>query len=426
MRPRNQLKNPPKINRISSVILPEVHTFSIHSIPVYEIRKPESGLIMMEIVFMAGRPQEHKQMVSSCCAPMMREGAGQYDSETIAEKVDFYGASLSISADLDVISIKLICLKKYFSDLKDIVADILSKPHFSPKELKQFRERRIQQLEVELAKNDVVAYRTLTEAIYGPNHPYGYNSTQELYRLVTVEDLHEHFDRHICASKARIFLSGDLDNSDHEILASMLSRLSLTTSSTSSKSKMDSSPLPQRHISVAGNKAQTSLKIGRRTFPRGHKDFTPLTYVSTILGGYFGSRLISNIREKKGLTYGIYSTLDVHLHDGAFMISTEVANSRLEECIKEVYFEIERLQEEEVSDQELETVNNYLMGNYLNLFDGPFNSIRAIKSLVLAQIPLDSLQSLIKASISFDANDIIQISKKYLDRNDFWEVIVGP
>ena len=126
-----------------------------------------------------------------------------------------------------------------------------------------------------------------------------------------------------------------------------------------------------------------------------------------------------------GLTYGIYSLMDSQLFDACLMISTEVTNENVSLCLKEIYTDMERLKSVLVSEEELALVKNYLMGNYLNLFDGPFNSIKAIKSLVLSDIPLNNLSSIIKASVSVDSEGVMHMAQKYFNSEDYWEVIVG-
>ena len=146
---------------------------------------------------------------------------------------------------------------------------------------------------------------------------------------------------------------------------------------------------------------------------------------NTILGGYFGSRLISNIREDKGWTYGIYSTLDTHMADGSLMISTDVDKSNVQLTIAEIKKELNRMCQEKVPEDELNLVKNYVSGMYINFFDGPLNSIKAIKTLALNNIPLDELKSLLDIYRSITAEEILDTAQQYFNRNDFWIVTVG-
>jgi predicted Zn-dependent peptidase len=117
--------------------------------------------------------------------------------------------------------------------------------------------------------------------------------------------------------------------------------------------------------------------------------------------------------------------LDQQLLDGSFIISTEVANENVRACIDEIHHEMKMLQNEHISLEEISLVRNYMMGNYLNLFDGPFNSLKAIKSLVLSDIPLDKLSAHIQASINIGADEVMAMAQKYFNTEDFWEVVVG-
>lgn len=419
------LAYPPVIHPISKIITPKVWSYrSKKMIPVYEIRKKDCGVILLDIVFYAGRPLEHKKMVAAACASLLGEGAGTMSAEMISEEIDFMGASLSTRASLDFITIKAVFLRKYLDQIIRILSEIVSSPTFSQSELAHYKEKSIDRLKYQMAKTDIRSYRMITEAMYGQDHPYGYNSSEQLYNELTVSDLKRHYEEHITAEHCQVFIAGDINDGDRIFIDELCASIRDGHKKEHIKAIMPAETLPQ-HVFYRAGTNQTSVRIGRRACTRKHEDYEPLNYVCTILGGYFGSRLIARLREDLGLTYNIYSSLDTQLYDGDLMISTEVANQNVRQCLAAIYREMEILQNDLLSDEELSQVNNYLMGNYLNLFDGPFNSIRAIKSLALAQIPLDDLDSLIKSSLSFDTYQVRDMSRKYFNRNDFWEVIVG-
>ncbi len=426
MPPIDYLTKPPKIHPISKIITPVVVNYkSSQDIPVYEVRKKDCGVVLIELVFHAGRPVEAKKLVAASCASLLREGAGKYTSDVLSEEIDFMGATLSTSASMDYITIKAICLRKQLDKLIDIIGTIARSPHFEEKEWVLYKEKSIERLKVQLAKPDILSYRTITEEMYGSDHPYGYNSSPDLFEALDVSDLKAHHQKHIVSSTCQVFISGDISDGDRKSIDRLCSTILPGEKKSPVIHQVINKDVAPRQMFLKGGVNQASIRIGRKAFTRTHEDFDGLNYVCNVLGGYFGSRLVSALREDKGLTYGIYSTMDSHLYDGDFMISTEVANENLEECLEGIYGEMKILQEELVSEEELQLVNNYMMGNYLNLFDGPFNSIRAIKSLALTQIPLDELDTLIKSSLLFDAYQVRDMAVKYLDRNDFWEVIVG-
>lgn len=421
----NVLGIPPKINRIRSVVSPLVDLKRTNNgISIYEILKSECEVVFLEIVFKVGRFEEDKKMISRCTASLLTEGAGKWSSSEISEIVEYYGASLNVSSDLDHSTLRLVCLKKYFSQFEQILIAILNEPHFDSEELSLFINRKIERLKEDLSKNDLISFRYLTEAIFGADHPYGYNSTEELYQNVTCDDLKAYFNENYRSNNAIVFLAGDVDTSIREALERVCHSIKAPLSDSVIR-KFETRKSDQKQIFIPGSKNQTSIKMGRHLFGRSHKDFYGVNYLTTVLGGYFGSRLVSNLREDKAITYGIYATVETSLRDGYFMISTEVRQDAVDLCISEIYKEFDRLKKETISAEESEMVNNYLMGNYLTLLDGPFNSIKAIKTLVLSDIPLNELNSLISHSISFSPEVIRDYANKYLNRNDFWEVTVG-
>lgn len=415
---------PPRIHPISTIQVPDVIETSMEGVPVFKILKEDCGVVLIDLVFYAGRPQETCQLASSVCAPMMREGAGVYNSEELSEEVDFMGATISVSSSLDLITARMICLKKYLPAVADLMGQVLSAPHFDTKEFEHFIQRRVERLQHELSKNDVISYRELTASIYGDESPYGYNSSPEKYKTLSIEGVINHYERTIKVNNCVAFVAGDVSPSDHSIIEQLISQIPSGGLNLKGKQVSANEAKPRQKV-LTGNPMQSSIKLGRRGINRKHEDYYSLNFLNTLFGGFFGSRLVTNIREQLGMTYGIYSMLDQQLLDGSLIISTEVTNENVQACIDEIHKEMKRLQEEIVKEEEIQLVKNYMMGNFLNLFDGPFNSLKAIKSLVLSDIPLDNLSEQIMSSVSIKAEEVLAMAQKYFNKEDYWEVVVG-
>ena len=304
------------------------------------------------------------------------------------------------------------------------MGQVLSAPHFDPKEFEHFIQRRVERLQHELSKNDVISYRELTAAIYGDESPYGYNSSPEKYKALKIESVTSHYERTIKRKNCVAFVAGDVSLTDHPIIEELISNIPEGGLNLKGTFVTATESQPQPKI-LSGNPMQSSIKLGRRGINRKHEDYYPLNFLNTLFGGFFGSRLVTNIREQLGMTYGIYSMLDQQLLDGSLIISTEVANENVKACIGEIHKEMRLLQEEKVKEEEIQLVKNYMMGNFLNLFDGPFNSLKAIKSLVLSDIPLDNLSEQIMSSVSIKTEEVIAMAQKYFNKEDYWEVVVG-
>jgi predicted Zn-dependent peptidase len=308
-------------------------------------------------------------------------------------------------------------------ELLPLFAEIIQFPSFPEKELATFVENSLQDLQVELTKNDVLAYRALSENIFGASHPYGYNSDETSYKSITVEDLKKQHELCYHADNALIMLSGKVDSSVIQLLNQYLGTLRKGAKAIY-ESKVDVEKTTKIWIEKTES-SQTAITIGRRLFNRTHEDYAGLFVLNTILGGYFGSRLMENIREEKGYTYHIYSSIEPAIYDGHFYISTEVGNEFTKDTLAEIYKEIAILQNELISSKELKMVKNYLLGNMLNLVDGPFNLSDLYKIYFTENIDYQEFTKLVETIKNISAPEIKDLAQRYLQPDDLWEVVVG-
>ncbi len=415
----------PKTHPIGQLILaePKIHYLD-NGVPVYESRMGTQDILKLELVFAAGRPFERKKLVSRATASMIKEGAGELSAADIAEHVDFYGASLDFPVNLDYASVVIHCLVRHFEDILPIVAALVTEPTFPESELKSFIRKRQHSLQLDLAKSDVLAYRAITELIFGKDHPYGYNSSETIYGQIQRADIREHFERTYLAESCRIFISGKTD--DH--LISLLNRylgnqLRRGTSVQEQVGPAHSQPVQLREA-LPGS-VQTSVRIGSPLFRRSHEDYCGMYVLNSIFGGYFGSRLMANIREEKGLTYNIFSTMDMLKHNGYFYIGTEVSNEQTAATVKEIYVEMQRLREDLVEERELQMVRSFLLGNLLTALDGPFNVGDMIRTMVCEEVPFSHFDELVRTIKGIRPEEIRELARKYLNPARMWEVVIG-
>lgn len=415
----------PLIKQVQSVELPVPNKYVLdNGIPVYEINKGTQDIIKIEVVFNAGRPYEAKKLAARATASLIKEGTAQYTSAEISEKVDFYGGTLSTPYNLDTSNIVLYSLNKYLDKLLPLTAELIKYPVFPQDELDTYIQQSKQKLQVDLQKNDVVAYREITEYIFGKEHPYGYNSIPATYSALTRDDLIGHHQNSYTKDNCMIFVSGksapDIIDKINMHLGQGI-RAGLPAQSTFPLISHKAQQVKIEHP----DSLQTAIRIGRRLFNRKHDDFKAMYLVNTILGGYFGSRLMTNIREDKGYTYNIYSSLDTMYRDGCFYIGTEVSNELVEATKEEIYRELDQLQSQPVEKDELEMVRNYLLGNLLTMLDGPFNTAEVIKTIIAEELPNNALEELVEKIKYISPDEIQHIAQKYFKKEDLWEVVVG-
>ena len=408
-----------------------------NGIPVYVLDFPGQEILKVEAVYRAGRPEETTRLAARVTARMLREGTRAHSGADIAEHIDFYGGTLSSPTNLDTSNFLLFCLKKYASELIPTFAEVLLEPSFPEVELETFRRNSIQELQVDLEKVDVVAYRKVTELIFGENHPYGYNSVPEDYTALQRADLQEHYDRWYTPDNCTLFASGRVDEEVLALLNRYLGQQGARGKGQGANSPEHSGQTATQQLNNSTtqqpttvripmpNSMQSGIRVGRRLFSRKHPDFNGVFVLNTILGGYFGSRLMTNIREKKGFTYNIYSTADAMLHDGCLYIATEVNGDKSAATLRAIFSEMKKMREKPVSDDELEMVRNYLLGMLLNGLDGPMNISDVVRNLLVEGLPLSAFDELVQAVRNIRPADIQALAQKYLQPEDYWVVQVG-
>lgn len=419
---RNQA---PTIKQVDALkLIQPVQHFLDNGIPVYELNMGTQDVIKLEIVFNAGRPYEEKRLAARATVAALKEGSKNYDAHKLAEHLDFFGSSINIPFSLDVAQIVVYSLTRHFEDIIPVVAEMVTTPTFPEEELHSFVRRNQQRLQVDLTKNDVIAYRTLTEYIFGSNHPYGYNSFPETYGALEQADLIQHFKKCYTSGNCYIFVSGKINDQILKTINTYLGQ-SIPAGKLPIPELMVQSSTPQQYRISNPGTVQSAIRIGRHLFSRKHPDYIGMYILNTIFGGYFGSRLMNNIREDKGYTYNIYSMLDAQRWDGSFYISTEVGTDFVEPTLKEIYKEMELLQQEQVDQDELELTRNFLLGHFLGMLDGPFNISEVSKMMVLEDLPYSHFPDFIEKIKSITPQELQDLAQKYLNKEEMWEIVVG-
>ncbi len=415
----------PPIKNIESIILPTPRVVMLdNGIPVHIISMGTQKVLKLEIVYNAGRPYEAKRLLSRATAGLLKEGTRSRSSGAMAEEIDFFGGSITSPFSLDSSCVALHCLTKHFDNLLPLLAEMISEPAFPDKELQTYIDNNKQSLSIELTKNDVIAYRKITEFMYGADHAYGYNSEAETYDSLSRNDILQHFEQHYHAGNAKIIISGLVEDVHIALINKHLGQLVRKEASVPN--------IPVVNVGAAqkikiqhDDTIQTAIKIGRRLVTRSHPDYPGLHVLNTVLGGYFGSRLMMNIREDKGYTYNIYSTVEPMQYDGYFYIATEVGNDFVASTIEEIYKECASLQQKLVPKKEMEMLRNYLLGGLLTGIDGAFNVSEIVKPYISEDLPLSLFDDFVETVKNITSKELRRLAQVYLNKEDLWEVVVG-
>ena len=296
---------------------------------------------------------------------------------------------------------------------------------FPENELKIFKQNSKQKLSVSLKKCDFIANRLIDVYLYGEQHPYGKYTTAADYDALTTEQLKQHFNRYYVNGSCAIFAAGKLPGDLFEQLNKQFGTLSITPNTKQQTPNSITAAAEKKYrIQNDAKSVQGAIRIATPFPNRHHPDFTKMMVLNTVFGGYFGSRLMSNIREDKGYTYGIHSFVQNHLHDSALVISTEAGKDVCEAAVTEIYKEMDILRNELIDDEELLLVRNYLIGIILGDLDGPFHIISRWKNIILNNLDEQYFYNSVDTIKNISADELKALANKYFVRENFYEVVV--
>ncbi|MBN2173217.1 MAG: insulinase family protein [Bacteroidales bacterium] len=397
-----------------------------NGIPVYIFNSEEQDLVKIEFLFRAGSWYQEKPLVARITNKMLKEGTRHFTSHEIAEKIDYYGAHLNMSTDKDMGYVSLYTLNKHLEPTLEILAEVIKHPVFPENEFNRIIQNRKQKFIVSNEKVRFIAKRKFDELIFGSQNPYGKTYEVEDFDKLNTADLAEFHRLHYRLSDCRVLVSGKVMNRHVDLLNKFFNGEPVGNSDNHAEPADNTISSNNRMFHIVKNDAlQSAIRMGKVMFNKTHPDYTKLKILNTVLGGYFGSRLMTNIREEKGYTYGIGSALVSLHHSGYFFIASEVGADVTQDASNEIYHEIRKLQEEKIPEKELDLVRNYMLGAILRNLDGAFARSDNFKEILEYGLNYSYYKNFIEVIRSITAAELRDLAQKYLDRESLYELRVG-
>ena len=397
-----------------------------NDIPLRLIQSGTEDIVKVDLLFRAGNWYQPKPLVAEATNEMLPEGTNNLTSAQIANKLDYYGAFLQTNANNDVAIITLLTLNKHLNKTLSILAEIVQNPIFPENEFQTYIRNKKQHFLLERSKVNSQSRIKFKEALFGPNHPYGKILVLEDHNNVTTEDLKNFHNTYYRPKNCEILVTGNLK-------ADVVSQIDHYLGNTGWK-KDEYPKIPTFEIQPTAHQeiftpkedaVQSAIRMGKVLFNQHHKDFMEMQVVNTILGGYFGSRLMKTIREKKGYTYGISSLLIPLVHAGYFVIVSEVGAKVCGKAIEAIQQEIRRFKEDKTDEEELNMVKNYMRGEILKYFDGPLPTASTYLRLMEHNLTEDYHKLLLQTINDIQPERIRELAEKYLDEEDMKISIAG-
>ena len=416
----------PPVFPIEKVIIPEAKSFSLNNgVPVYMIEAGTEDIMRLEFVFKAGQIKDYQPLLSSTCNMMLSEGSQNYTSEELNRLLDFYGIFLNQSAEKDNAGIIFFFLNKHIEKVLEFASEILFRPSFPESELSSLMKKRLRWYQVNREKVQNLAIDQLFESVFGKDHPYGYQVSEEDFEKITPFMLADFHRKYYTPENMAIIISGKIHIRTAELLNSFFGSLDVKTNNHKDYTGIFKSETKKKIFVNKPGTVQTAIRIGSATINKRNPDYTGLKVLDSILGGYFGSRLMKNIREEKGYTYGIHSSLTSLDLSGYKVISTEVGQQYLQKTTDEIYKEIKLLQKVPVNKEEMAVVRNYMSGEMVRMFDGPFALAESFKSAWEFGLDNSYYYRLAEKIKSIEQDEIIELANTYYNTDDLFEVTVG-
>ena len=424
------------LNRIQAPIIKDATEFDLklkpyekyvldNGVEVYAVNAGTQEVMSVELVFKAGNWYEQQNNVAAATNYLIKNGTTNKTAYQLNEHFDYYGSHLSRGCYNETSTIILHCINRHLGTHLPVIAEMITDSIYPQHELDLFKQNMQQRLMVNLKKCDFVAGRLIEEYLFGKQHPYGVYSNKEDYDALEQQQLLEYYKQYYTHGHCTIFAGGLLPDNFEQLLNETIGQLPLNQATLPTILHPVLPAVEKKYrISNDANGVQGAIRLARAFPNRHHPDFQGVQVLNTLFGGFFGSRLMSNIREDKGYTYGIHSYILNHISTTAWMVSTEAGKDVCEATINEVYNEMKDMREELVDEDELQLVKNYLIGTILGDLDGPFHIIGRWKNLILNGLDENYFYSSVNSIKKISAKELQELANKYLQPEAFYELVV--
>lgn len=418
---------PPISSGIGSIDILKASTVTISDgeVPFHFLNAGQEEVFKFELTT-APTPQGKKDAsLVMIVAKMLSKGTATRTAAQLQDELDFIGAFIGSNIGLDRTSISIYCLTRHFEKAISLFVDMLENSVLPQEELDILISRTSQELKVNMGKTSYVASRELRNKLY-PDHPYGLRLKKKVLKSIDRSDVLGYYKDGFFQD-VNLYLSGKVSEKEIGIVDKHFRGLKVFEKSKTTKNKALTllQPVSEQFDLHKKGAVQASIRLGKQVISKSHKDYHAFFLTNQLFGGFFGSRLMKNVREDKGLTYGIYSSL-VHADQSSFLVvGAEVAKEKVEDALREINFEIDKLKEQPVTNSELEVVRNYTLGKFVMGMNTPFSLMEKFKSIYHHGLEYSFYEEFIRQTREITTSDLKTIAEQYYDSDQMLTVVVG-
>lgn len=387
-------------------------------------------LVKLDFTFEAGSCYQDKKCQAAAASQLLCKSCSLHPADEVAEFLDFRGVIIERSADVCTGTITVYFLRTYAEELFALLRELLDAPVVTEQAFAAHAAKRRMQLQSGLQKTSVQARNAFYEAVYGSDHPLGGYAVPEDVDGLTIDDVRRFICQHYRLDQASLVLGGDVDAELLQMADRYFSYPMSPAGSTVSAAALPAAAGKGvgriRYVDMPAA-VQSTIRVGRlMPFAWDSEECARFTVLNTLLGGYFGSRLMTNLREDKGYTYGIYSQMQVYRGSIAFCITADVAAESTSEALREISSELERLRSEAVDGDELQRVCSYMRGDFLRSIDGIFEISERFRQMEATGCDERFTERLLNAVGTVTPQPLLELARPMLDLSELAIVVAGP
>ena len=410
----------PELKQIDSIdfVAPEIRTE--FPVPFFVQKQVPNATSRIELYFNAGSTNG-KIGLASLVSGLLLSGTDKMNSTEIHTELDNLGGFHDISLGHESVVVSLYGLNDKLAELLVLFCQSFSAVTFSESEIQELKEDRKQKLRINMQKVSFLAQREFSKNLFA-NSQYGRVINEDNYDSITRKEIIDFHKAFYLSGLFKVVLIGSFQEETivymEDLLIPFVNNLAL-------EYNQNLQNIPGVFHTEKEGALQTAIRVGRILFNRKKEDFVDFTILNTILGDYFGSRLMSNLREDKGFTYGVGSMLSEFHETGYFLIATEVGKEHKDAAIAEIRAEIEKLNQELIPADELDLVRNYLLGQLLKSADGPYAMTDLYVGVQAFGLDISFYDNYIKKIHEITPEKLLLLAKTYLDWGQMTIVSAG-
>lgn len=406
-----------------NLIEPELQRLE-NGIPFYTINAGEQELVRIELIFPHVNWDAQKPLQATTTLSLLNEGTKQFTAAELAENLDYYGAFLQTDFSFDHVTVALYTLNKHVERVLPLLKNMLTEAVFPQNELETYIRNQKQKLKVSLEKNEFLTRKKFNKLLFGDNL-YGHETDIADFDTVNRQQLLDYYSAAYQPRLATIIASGKITPKIKQLIETHFSDWE-SRSTIGHKNHFHFEEHPA-HFELIGNAdaLQSAIRLGKRMVNRIHADFPGLQVLNTVLGGYFGSRLMTNIREDKGYTYGIGSAIVSLQQSGYFFVASEVGADVCADAIKEIRHEIRTMHEHLIPEEELVRVRNYMLGSFLGSLENAFSHADKFKNIHFSGLDYSYYTRYLETVKHISAKELLHLAQRYLHPENLITVVAG-